>query len=61
MKNADLLARLNPTERALHKDTLRNQIKKATEYMTSFGGFTVAGYANRGKSQDATDPNDKTH
>jgi hypothetical protein len=59
MKNADLLARLNPTERALHKDTLRNQVKQAAEYINNFGGFTVAGYANRGESQDASDPNDK--
>ena len=57
MKNADLLARLNPTERSTHKDPLRLKVKNSTIYINNNGGFTVAGYMNRGESKDASDPN----
>jgi hypothetical protein len=59
VKNADLLARLNPTERATHKEPLRLKVKDATTYINTNAGFTIAGYVNRGESMDASDQTEK--
>ena len=59
VKNADLLARLNPTERATHKEPLRLKVKDATNYINTNAGFTITGYVNRGESMDASDLNEK--
>jgi hypothetical protein len=35
------------------------KVKDATKYINTNGGFTIAGYINRGKSMDASDINEK--